>query len=148
LSGSVGLQLVSESKELAPAVLPRAILGGSEHDRLLALPDLGELKLAETLYFQREGPRTVGLLFARDGLARTCLLTLSLERSNGDLAWLATVAGVTRDGKRSADGLGASFLFHTRQSGSPSASSATRSPPITEAPALARQTRLKSCRPS
>jgi hypothetical protein len=105
---------VSEPKELAPSALPTAIFGGSEHDRLLALPDLGMLQLAETLYFLREGPRTIGLLFACDRLARTCLLTLSLERSNGDLAWQATVAGVTREGKRSADGLGASFLFHTR----------------------------------
>ena len=114
MSLSAGLQCVSQPKALAPSVLPTAIFGGSEHDRLLALPDLGELKLAETLYFLREGRRTIGLLFARDHLARTCLLTLSLERSNGDLAWLATVAGVTREGKRSADGLGASFLFQTR----------------------------------
>jgi hypothetical protein len=115
LSASAGLQLVSEPNGLAPSVLPTAILGGSEHDRLLTLPDLGEITLAETLYFLREGPRTIGLLFACDRRARTCLLTLSLERSNGDLAWQATVAGVTREGKRSADGLGASFLFHTRQ---------------------------------
>jgi hypothetical protein len=77
----------------------------------LALPDLGQLVLAETVYLLREGRTTIGLLFARDRLARSCLLTLNLEVPNGDLAWQATVAGVTRDGQRSRDGVGASFLF-------------------------------------
>jgi hypothetical protein len=38
---------------------------------------------------------------------------MNLERSNGDLAWQATVTGVTRDGERSPDGVGASFLFYS-----------------------------------
>jgi hypothetical protein len=84
-----------------------------EYDQLLALPDLGPLRLADTVYLTREGPRTIGLLFARDRLARSCLLALSLERSNGDLAWQATVTGVTRDGERWPDGVGASFLFYS-----------------------------------
>ncbi|HEY8776372.1 MAG TPA: hypothetical protein VIM33_07820 [Gaiellaceae bacterium] len=85
-----------------------------EYDQLLALPDLGPLRLAGTVYLAHEGPRTIGLLFARDRRARSCLLALNLERSNGDLAWQATVTGVTRDGERSPDGVGASFLFYSR----------------------------------
>jgi hypothetical protein len=79
----------------------------------LALPDLGQLMLAETVYLLPEGRKLIGLLFAHDRLARSCLLTLNLERPDGDLAWQATVAGVTRDGERSPDGVGASFLFHS-----------------------------------
>jgi hypothetical protein len=81
---------------------------------MLALPDLGTLTLEDTVYLTGEGPRTIGLLFARDRLARTCVLVLKLKRSNGGLAWQATVTGVTRAGERSSDGVGASFLFHTR----------------------------------
>lgn len=84
-----------------------------EDDQLLALPHLGPLRLADTVYLAHEGPRTIGLLFARDRLARSCLLAMNLERSNGDLAWQATVTGVTRDGERSPDGVGASFLFYS-----------------------------------
>ena len=93
-----------------PAGLLRA---SSEDDQLLALPDLGPLRLAGTVYLTREGPRTLGLLFACDRLARTCLLALNLERSNGDSAWQATVTAVTRNGERSPDGVGASFLFYS-----------------------------------
>jgi hypothetical protein len=85
-----------------------------EYGQLLALPDLGPLRLADTIYLTREGPRTIGLLFARDRLARSCLLALNLERSNGDLAWQATVTGVTRDGERRPNAVGASFLFYSQ----------------------------------
>jgi hypothetical protein len=93
-----------------PAGLLRASRGD---DQLLALPDLGPLRLAGTVYLAHEGARTIGLLFARDRLARSCLLAMNLVRSNGDLAWQATVTGVTRDGERSPDGVGASFLFYS-----------------------------------
>jgi hypothetical protein len=94
-----------------PAGLLRA---SRDYDaKLLAHPDLGPLRLAGTVYLAREGPRTIGLLFARDRQARSCLLTLNLERANGDFAWQATVTGVTRDGERSPHGVGASFLFYS-----------------------------------
>jgi hypothetical protein len=94
-----------------PAGLLRA---SRDYDQLLALLDLGPLHLAGTVHLTREGPITIGLLFARDRLARSCLLALNLERSkSGDLAWQATVTGVTRDGERSPEGVGASFLFYS-----------------------------------
>ena len=82
---------------------------------MLALHDLGQLRLADTVYLTRAGPRTVGLLFARDRAARTCLLTLDLRPTDGTVAWRATVERVTREGVHSSDGVGASFLFYPRQ---------------------------------
>ena len=96
-----------------PLSRPAGLRASREDDQLLALPDLGPLRLAGTVYLVHEGLRTIGLLFARDRRARSCLLALNLERSNGDLAWQATVTGVTRDGERSPDGVGASFLFYS-----------------------------------
>jgi hypothetical protein len=82
---------------------------------MLTLPDLGRLRLANTVYLTQEGTKTVGLLFARDVSARTCLLTLDLRPSDGVVAWRATVECVTREGADSSDGVGASFLFYPRQ---------------------------------
>jgi hypothetical protein len=82
---------------------------------MLVLPDLGRLRLADTVYLAREGPRTIGVMFARDVSARTCLLTLDLRPSDGAVAWRATVERVTRAGLHSSDGVGASFLFYPRQ---------------------------------
>jgi hypothetical protein len=82
---------------------------------MLILPDLGWLRLANTVYLTREGVNTVGLLFARDVSARTCLLTLDLRPTDGAVAWHATVQRVTREGANSSDGIGASFLFYPRQ---------------------------------
>jgi hypothetical protein len=89
---------------------------GGTYGQILALPDLGRLTLADTVYLTHEGLRTIGLLCARDGSARTCLLTLDLRPSDGGaLAWRATVERVTREGVHSRDGVGASFLFYPRQ---------------------------------
>jgi hypothetical protein len=82
---------------------------------MLALPDLGRLRLADTVYLTREGPKTVGVMFARDLSARTCLLTLVLRPDDGAVAWRATVERVTREGMHSSDGVGATFLFYPRQ---------------------------------
>jgi hypothetical protein len=82
---------------------------------MLTLPDLGRLRLADTVYLTRAGAKTVGLLFARDVSARTCLLTLDLRPNDGAVAWHATVECVTREGAHSSDGVGASFLFDPRQ---------------------------------
>jgi hypothetical protein len=82
---------------------------------MLTLPDLGRLRLADTVYLTRAGTKTVGLLFARDVSARTCLLTLDLRPTDAAVAWRATVECVTRDGAHSSDGVGASFLFYPRQ---------------------------------
>ena len=82
---------------------------------MLTLPNLGRLGLANTVYLTQEGTKTVGLLFARDVSARTCLLTLDLRPSDGAVAWRATVECVTREGAHSSDGVGASFLFYPRQ---------------------------------
>jgi len=82
---------------------------------MLALPDLGRLRLADTVYLTGAGTKTVGLLFARDLSARTCLLTLDLRPTEGAVAWHATVERVTREGAHSSDGVGASFLFYPRQ---------------------------------
>jgi hypothetical protein len=81
---------------------------------MLALPDLGRLRLADTVYLMQEGPKTVGLLFARDVSARTCLLTLDVRPTDGAVAWRATVKRVTREGVHSSDGVGTSFLFYPR----------------------------------
>jgi hypothetical protein len=82
---------------------------------MLTLPDLGRLRLADTVYLTRAGAKTVGLLFARDVSARTCLLTLDLRPTDGAVAWRATVESVTREGAHSSGGVGASFLFYPRQ---------------------------------
>jgi len=114
LSRAAGLQHAHEVDGLALSPLSAAVPVGIDNNHLLALPELGPLKLADTVYLMYEGPRAMGLLFARDRLARSCLLTLNLKPKNNDLAWQATVVGVTREGERSPDGVGASFLFHTR----------------------------------
>jgi hypothetical protein len=82
---------------------------------MLSLPDLGRLRLADTVYLLEEGTKTIGLLFARDVSARTCLLTLNLRPTDGAVAWRATVECVTREGAHSGDGVGTSFLFYPRQ---------------------------------
>jgi hypothetical protein len=82
---------------------------------MLALPHLGRLRLADTVYLTREGPKMVGVMFARDLSARTCLLTLDLRPTDGAVAWRATVERVTREGVHSSHGVGASFLFYPRQ---------------------------------
>jgi hypothetical protein len=82
---------------------------------MVALPGLGQLSLADTIYVAKEGLRTIGLLFARDRSARTCLLTLDLRPTQGPAAWLATVESVTRAGVPASEGVGASFVFSPRQ---------------------------------
>ncbi|MDX6407992.1 MAG: hypothetical protein QOE13_1063 [Gaiellaceae bacterium] len=82
---------------------------------MLDLPDLGLLTLADTVHVTGEGPQTIGLLFARDCSARTCLLTLDLRPADGNAAWHATVERVTREGVHSPNGSGASFLFYPRR---------------------------------
>ena len=94
-----------------------AVRVGGTYGQLLALPDLGLLTLADTVYLTQEGLRTIGLLWACDRSARTCLLTLDLRPSDGvAVAWRATVERVTREGMHSRDGLGESFLFYPQQS--------------------------------
>jgi hypothetical protein len=89
---------------------------GRTDGQILALPDLGRLRLADTVYLTHDGPTTIGLLCARDRSARTCLLTLDLRPPDGAaVGWRATVKRVTRDGMHSRDGVGASFLFYPRQ---------------------------------
>ena len=93
-----------------------AVRAGGKYGQMLTLPDLGRLRLADTVYLTREGPKTIGLLCARDRSARTCLLTLDLRPSVGPaVPWRATVERVTREGVQSPDGVGASFLFSPRQ---------------------------------
>jgi hypothetical protein len=93
-----------------------AVRVGGTYGQLLALPDLGLLTLADTVYLTQEGLRTIGLLWGCDRSARTCLLTLDLVPSHGAaVAWRATVERVTRDGMHSRDGVGESFLFYPRQ---------------------------------
>ena len=82
---------------------------------MLTLPDLGRLRLADTVYLLEESTKTIGLLFAHDVSATTCLLTLDLRPNDDTMAWHATVECVTRDGAHSSDGVGASFLFYPRQ---------------------------------
>ena len=114
LSGSLGLHRAGEAEGAAPSLLSTD-LHNSGDAQMLALPDLGRLRLANTVYLTQEGPKTLGLLFARDVSARTCLLTLDLRPTDGAVAWRATVERVTRDGSHSSDGVGASFLFYARQ---------------------------------
>jgi hypothetical protein len=98
----------------APSLLSTDVHNSADI-QMLTLPDLGRLRLADTVYLTREGRKTVGLLFARDVSARTCLLTLHLRPTDGTVAWHATVECVTREGLYSRDGVGASFLFYPRQ---------------------------------
>ena len=95
-----------------PSLLSADSFGGGEAG-YLDLPILGRLKLDDTVYLMREGPRTFGMVFARDSAARPCTLTLRLRQTDG--AWRATVERVTREGAHSRDGVGASFLFGSRQ---------------------------------
>ena len=89
---------------------------GGTYGQILALPDLGPLRLADTVYLTQEGLKTIGLLWGCDRSARTCLLTLDLRPSDCvAVAWRATVERVTREGVHSHDGVGASFLFYPRQ---------------------------------
>lgn len=105
---------MGEAEETAPS--PLSTYAHSNADaQMLTLPDLGRLRLADTVYLTRDGTKTVGLLFARDVSARTCLLTLDLRPTDGAVAWRATVECVTREGAHSPDGVGASFLFDPRQ---------------------------------
>lgn len=113
LSRSPGLHRTGEAEGPAVSLLSTAVLGGGADGQALALPDLGRLRLADTVYLTREGPRTIGPLLACDRLARSCLLTLQLQPTDSDLASWATVAGVTCEGARSNDGQGASFLFRS-----------------------------------
>jgi hypothetical protein len=114
LSGSLGLRCAGEAEAAVTSLLSTGVRGSADA-QMLALPNLGRLRLADTVYLTREGAKTVGLLFARDGSARTCLLTLDLRLTDRDVAWCATVEGVTREGVHSSDGVGASFLFCARQ---------------------------------
>jgi hypothetical protein len=114
LSGSLGLHPAGEAEGAAPSLLSTDALNSADA-QMLALPDLGRLRLADTVYLTREGPKTVGLLFARDVSARTCLLTLDMRPTDGSVAWRATVQRVTREGVHSSDGVGASFLFYPRE---------------------------------
>jgi hypothetical protein len=113
LSVSLGLHRAGEAEGAAPSLLSTNTHTSADA-QMLALPDLGRLRLADTVYLMRAGPKTVGLLFARDLFARTCLLTLDLRPTDGAVAWRATVERVTRAGAHSSDGVGASFLFYPR----------------------------------
>jgi hypothetical protein len=113
LSGSLGLRRAGEAEGAAPSLLSTDAHNSADA-QMLTLPDLGWLRLANTVYLTREGAKTVGLLFARDVSARTCLLTLDLRPTDGTVAWRATVECVTREGAHSSDGVGASFLFYPR----------------------------------
>jgi hypothetical protein len=102
--GSLGLRRVAEADAL-----------GDPEVQTVSLSGIGRLRLADTVYVTQDGAKTIGLLFARDHSARTCLLTLDLRLTQGPAAWLATVESVTCAGVRSSEGLGASFLFSPRQ---------------------------------
>jgi hypothetical protein len=105
---------VGETKGLALPLLSTDAHNSADA-QMLTLPDLGRLRLADTVYLTRVGTKTVGLLFGRDVSARTCLLTLDLRPTNNTVAWRATVECVTREGAHSSDGVGASFLFYPRR---------------------------------
>jgi hypothetical protein len=114
LSGSLGQHRRGEAEGAAPSLLSTGI-HNSAGAQMLALPHLGRLRLADTVYLTQEGSKMVGVVFARDLSARTCLLTLDLRPTDGAVAWRATVERVTREGVHSSHGVGASFLFYPRQ---------------------------------
>ena len=107
------LQRAREAERAAPSLLS-TYARNSADAQIVMFPDLGRLRLADTVYLLEEGTKTVGLVFARDVSARTCLLTLDLRPTDGAVAWHATVERVTREGAHSSDGVGASFLFYPR----------------------------------
>jgi hypothetical protein len=78
---------------------------------VLELPTIGEVRISDSLYVMHEGSSTIGLLVGRDRLEQSCVLALSLERTNGPNSWRGIVERVTRAGGHSADGIGASFCF-------------------------------------
>ena len=111
-----GLRQGPSTQTIDPLSRSTAVRVGGTYGQLLALADVGLLTLADTVYLTQEGPKTIGLLWACDRSARTCLLTLDLRPSGGAaVAWRATVERVTRDGMHSRDGVGESFLFYPRQ---------------------------------
>jgi hypothetical protein len=81
---------------------------------VLQLPTIGRVRVSDSLYVTHEGSSTIGLLVGRDRLEQTCVLTLSLESTEGPNNWHATVVRVTRAGGHSDDGIGASFCFSSR----------------------------------
>jgi hypothetical protein len=81
---------------------------------VLELPTIGEVRISDSLYVMHEGSSTIGLLVGRDRLEQSCVLALSLERTNGPNNWRGIVERVTRAGGHSADGIGASFCFSSR----------------------------------
>jgi hypothetical protein len=81
---------------------------------VVQLPTIGRVRVSDSLYVMHEGPSTIGLLVGRDRLEQTCVLTLSLESTEGANNWRATIERVTRAGGHSDDGIGASFCFSSR----------------------------------
>ncbi len=62
--------------------------------RVLALPELGRLEVADTVHVATEGGRTVGLLVAHDAANTLWLLTLGLTPAEGSGRWRASVLRV------------------------------------------------------
>jgi hypothetical protein len=81
---------------------------------MVELPTIGRLQISDSLYVMHEGSSTIGLLVGRDQLGQSCVLTLSLERTDGPDNWRAIVERIARAGGHSADGIGASFRFSGR----------------------------------
>ncbi len=63
--------------------------------RVLELPKLGRLEVADAVHIANEGGRTIGLLVAHDAADTLWLLTLGLTPADGSgRRWRATVARV------------------------------------------------------
>jgi hypothetical protein len=113
VSRPVGLRRPREVKTHPASPLSSGANGVGAGD-VVELPTIGRVRVSDSLYVTHEGSSRIGLLVGRDGLEQSCVLTLSLERTDGLNNWRAIVERVMRAGGHSDDGIGASFCFSSR----------------------------------
>lgn len=103
--------------EGAPVALPPSDRG--HRARVLELPKLGRLEVADAVHVANEGGRTIGLLVAHDAADTLWLLTLGLTPAEGLGRWRATVARVVCAGVSHtfSEDQAPTFTFWARGSG-------------------------------
>ena len=80
------------ASEGSPEALPPSDRG--HRVRVLDLPKLGRLEVADAVHVANESGRTMGLLIAHDAADTLWLLTLGLTPAPGSGRWRATVARI------------------------------------------------------
>lgn len=108
VSRPVGLRRPGEVKTHPASPLSPGANGFGRGD-VVEFPQLGRLRISDSLYVMHDGSSTIGLLVGRDRLDQTCVVTLSLKRTNGPSNWRGTVQRITRKGGHSDEAIGTSF---------------------------------------